>query len=334
VRSIDDPKAEIDRTEKNIEDDVLSLEEWKKIKSYYQQLKSYNKNVFPIEGLNPNGVEDIWNLIQALKQRAIILEKIKEFPSVAIRNMKADIRAPRNGNQMNYYRDRLEYFLAHYSLLGNRSEELKRFVEKKMFKSGVDIEQLIDFAEEKENLLGGKKFDKDVIKNIISDNNHNELEIIYEKDDIMIVEVGGPYGIKDIGCNSLWCFTYGEGYSRNWSEYSYNDTVYVIIDFGEPTDSRDFMNVVIKPIDFKSDDEEANDDVVFNMANENRYDALTYLNSVIGLDKAKELFTFYIEPEEEEEDEEGEKEYVDPNQLSLFEARRAVQEALRESKKL
>lgn len=331
VRSIDDPNAEIDRTEKKIEDDVLNLEEWKKIKSYYQQLKSYNKNVFPIEGLNVNGVGDIWSLIQALKQRATILEKIKDLPSVALRNMRADIRTPRNGNQMNNYRDRLEYFLAHYSLLGNRSEELKKFVEKKMFKSGVDIEQLIDFAEEKENLLGGKKFDKDVIKDIISDNNHSELEIIYEKDNIMIVEVSGPYGIKDIGCNSLWCFTYGEGYSRNWSEYSYNDTVYVIIDFDEKTDSADFMNVVIKPLDYNPDDEEANDDRVFNMANENRYDALSYLNSVIGLDTAKKLLTFYVEPEEEEyEEDEEEKEYVDPNQMSLFEVRKLIREVIEE----
>lgn len=305
-------------------DDVLHVDTWKKIKSFYQQLKSYNKNVFPIEGLNVNGVGDIWSLIQALKQRATILEKIKELPSVAIRNMRADIRTPRSGNEMNHYRDRLEYFLAHYSFLGNRSEELKRFVEKKMFKSGVDIEQLVDFAEEKENLLGGKKFDKDVIKDIISDNNHSELEIIYEKDNIMIVEVSGPYGIKDIGCNSLWCFTYGEGYSRNWSQHSYNDTVYVIIDFDEPTDSKDFMNVVIKPIDFKSDDKEVNDDVVFNMANENRYDVLSYLDSVIGLDTAKKLLTFYVEPEEDEEED------ADYNQLSLSEVRKFIKEVLEE----
>jgi hypothetical protein len=25
----------------------------------------------------------------------------------------------------------------------------------------------------------------------------------------MVIEVSGPNGIKKIGCNSLWCFTYG-----------------------------------------------------------------------------------------------------------------------------
>jgi GH24 family phage-related lysozyme (muramidase) len=66
------------------------------------------------------------------------------------------------------------------------------------------------------------------------------------------------------------------------------------------------------------------------MSNTNRYDALHYLDFVIGIDKAKELFTFYVEPEEDEEDEEDdnykekEVEYKDPNQLSLFEARKQV----------
>ena len=335
---LDNPGTDMPKKkdEYKTENDVIRLEDWKQIKSYYQQLKAYNKNVFPIANLNPNGVEDIWSVIRALKQRATILEKIKSLPSAALRNMREDIRTPRDGEQMNTYRHRLEYFLGHYSLLDNRDAELKKFVEKKMFKSGMTIEKLLSFVEEKENLLGGKKFDKDVIKSVIEDNNHGELEIIYDQGDIMVVEVGGPYGIKEIGCNSLWCFTYGEGYSRDWSTYSYNDTVYVIIDFSEKSDSANFMNVVIRPLVWNPKDEhesEKNDETIFDMSNTNRYDALNYLDSVIGIDKAKELFTFYVEPEEEEEKEEGEeednyeekeKEYKDPNQLSLFEARRQV----------
>jgi len=327
VRSIDDSNAEIDRTEKKIEDDVLSLEEWKKIKSYYQQLKSYNKNVFPIDGLNPNGVEDIWNVIQALKQRAIILEKIKELPSVALRNMREDIRTPRTGNQMNRYRDDLETFLAHYSLLSNRDEKLRSVVLKKMFKSGVTLDELLDFVDEKENLLGGAKFDNEMIKKIINEN--DELEIIYEKGDIMVIEVGGPYGIKEIGCNSVWCFTYGEGWSRNWSEYSYNDTVYVVIDFGQSPEDADFMHVVIKPINYNPTEEEENDEKIFDMANRDIANTLGFLDYSMGIDNAKKLLTFYEEPEEEEDEEE--KEYVDPNQMSLFEVRKLINGFIKEA---
>jgi hypothetical protein len=35
---------------------------------------------------------------------------------------------------------------------------------------------------------------------------------------------------------------------NDWYNYSTNDLVYVIIDFKEPTDSPDFMHVLIKPL--------------------------------------------------------------------------------------
>lgn len=294
------------KEEYQIENDILDVEDWRKIKDYYTQLKNYNKNVFPIAGLNPNGVENIWDLIRSLEQRKKILEKIKSLPSIAIRNMKEDIRTPRNGEQMNNYRHYLEYFLSHYSYLNNRDEELKKFVEKKMFKSGINLEKLLSFVEEKENLLGGKKFDKEVIQNIVDNNNHGQLEIIYEQGDIMVVEVSGPYGIRELGCNSLWCFTYGEGYSRDWDSHSYNDTVYVIIDFSESSDSKDFMNVVIKPIknwNPQTDEEhEENDEIIFDMSNKPRYDSLGFLSQSLGnLQKAKKLLHFYEDDDDDDD---------------------------------
>ena len=144
-----------------------------------------------------------------------------------------------------------------------------------------------------------------------------------ERGDIMVVKVEGPYGIKAIGCNSLWCFTYGKGWSRDWSSYSTNDVVYAIIDFSEDSDSADFMHVVIKPIIYNSDDEEINDESVFDMSNRNVNGPMNFLDYTIGIETAKQLLDFDIEPEEEEEEEE-EKEYVDPNQLSLFECVRIL----------
>jgi GH24 family phage-related lysozyme (muramidase) len=312
------------------ETDVLHVETWREVRDLYHQLKSYNKNVFPISGFNINGVEDIWSLIRGLKQRATIIEEFKKLPSVATRNMKEDIRTPRSGNSMNSYRDQLQTFLAHYSQLGNRNKELQDVIHKKMFKKGVDLDDLMDFVEEKENLLGGATFDKGMVDNIIEES--NELEKIYEQGTVMVVKVDGPYGIKEIGCNSLWCFTYGQGYDRNWSQYSYNDVVYAIIDFSEPADSPEFMYVLIKPVDWDTEDEDANEDVIFDMKNDGYYDARNLLDSVFSREKAKQLFTFDIEPEEpEEEEEDYEKEYVDPNQLAMFEVRKIVRKVLSES---
>jgi hypothetical protein len=38
---------------------------------------------------------------------------------------------------------------------------------------------------------------------------YDELKIKFNKGDVMVIEVSGPNGKKKIGCNSLWCFTYG-----------------------------------------------------------------------------------------------------------------------------
>ena len=309
------------------QDDIMSIEDWKKMRQYHNQLKIYNKNVFPIVGLNINGVKDILELVKSLKERGSILEMLKQMPSVAIRNLKAEIRQERNSSELQSYRNDLSSFLSYYSLLGNRDPKLRKNVENKMFKANVTLSDLLDFVEEKENLLGGAKFTKSSIKKIVKDSYHNELEIIYEKGNYMVVEVVGPSGIKEIGCNSLWCFSYGSGFDgawRQWSNYSTNGIVYAIIDFSQPSDSPDFMHVLIKPLDYNanssSDDGDENDSKLFNMANEESYNSLGFIEGSIGTDAAKKLLTFGEEPEEEEnveDDEEIEKEYQDPNQLKL-----------------
>ena len=164
----------VEKDEYTTDNDILQLSEWKEIKSYYQQLKDYDKNLFPIRGLNINSVEDIWSLITALKQRETILEKIKVLPSIAMRNMRDDIRTPRNGQEMNHYRDRLEYFLGYYSQLDNRDDNAKGNVYKKMFKSGVTMEDLVNFAEDKGGLLGGNKFTPSSVKKLVANEETGE----------------------------------------------------------------------------------------------------------------------------------------------------------------
>lgn len=286
-------------TQKNTtKSDLLHISELKKIKSYHKQLKNYNKNVFPIKYLDPNGVSDdkIWSIIRALDQRENILDMMKDFPSIAKRNLKQEIRKERDGNEMNDWRHKLEYFSSSYSLLSNRDEELRKKLNKKIFKSGITLDKLIDFVDERSNLLGGIEFDKNKVKEIVENNEYSELEIIYEKDNIMVIEVSGETGIKEIGCNSLWCFTYSDNYSRDWHRYSYNDTVYVIIDFQEESDSPYFMNVLIKPITWEPTEEQQesgiNDDVMFDMRNDENYEVLNFIDSTIGIEKGKELFTF------------------------------------------
>lgn len=258
------------------------------INELYQEIKSYDKNVFPIVGFDILNPSDIPSLTSALFTRKNIIEEIKKLPSVAYRNLKQDIRKERTNSQLTSYLEDLKYFLGYFSLLANRDETLKKNIYKKMFKADTTLDQLTDFVEEKENLLGGKEFTKEDLKQM---SNKEDFEIIYEQGNAMIVKVDSAEGIKAIGCNSLWCFTYGSGFENaynHWYTYSHHDMVYVIIDFNQNSDSPDFMHVLIKPltdedgelIEFDEDNEISIP--LFNMANENYYNPYTTLNYIFS----------------------------------------------------
>ncbi len=318
----DDVEEQPDETGHYVSDnDVMKREDWIRIKAMYLQLKAYNKNIFPIAGLNVNGVPDIWELIRALKERASILEHMKRLPSIAIRNMKEDIRTLRTSGELQQYRNDLEHFLAYYSYLDNRDPKFRKNIENKMFRAGVTLEDLLSFAEEKDNLIGGRKFTKNIIKKLVYEND-SDLEVVYDSGNVMVVDVTSPDGIKMVGCNSLWCFTYGKEFEnayRQWENYSTNDHVYVIIDFSVSSDSVDFMHVLIKPLDYntESSDEgegDVNDSKLFNMANEESYNALGIVNNLVG-DKAP--FILHFDEPVKAEGPSSKWPYEDPNQLKL-----------------
>lgn len=310
--------------------DVLDNNTLKELQVFHQDLVNYNKNVFPIKDFNINGVENIHYFMSALKQRRLILKMFGELPSIATRNMKGDIRQERTYPELQNYRSDLEYFMSFYSMLSNRDENAKKKIELKMFKNNITLEELLRFAEEKENLVGGTKFTKNKVKQIVKEDGY-DLAIVYEKNNIMIVEVSGPDGIKKIGCNSLWCFTYGSGFNnayRNWNNYSTNDFVYVIIDFNQSPDSPEFMHVLIKPLQDEYDDEDDNPSTLFDMSNEVQYNPNRIITNYIDFETAKKIMNFGEEIEEPEQTQQKKVSYKDPNQLSLFEIKQKLREAL------
>lgn len=330
LKGIDDKHVETDSPES----DVLDNNSLKDIQALHQDLINYNKNVFPIKGFNINGVENIHYFMSALKQRRLILKMFAELPSIASPNMKAEIRTERTYPELQKYRSDLEYFMAYYSQLSNRDEAARAKIEDKMFKNGVTLDQLLDFAQEKENLVGGTKFTKKKVKEIVQEDGY-DLEIVYDKGNVMIIEVSGPDGIKKIGCNSLWCFTYGSGFDsawRQWNNYSTNGLVYVIIDFKESPDSKDFMHVLIKPLqDEYDDDEMENPTTLFDMSNNVQHDTNGVISHLMDFETAKKVMNFGEEPEEDDDYDEAPKKevpYKDPNQLSLFEIKQRLRKYL------
>lgn len=327
IKTLDDKHVETDKPDS----DILDNNSLKDLQALYQDLVSYNKNVFPISGFNINGVENVGYFVAALKQRRLILNMFKELPSIASRNMKADIRQERTYPELQSYRSDLEYFMAFYSQLGNRDEAAKSKIEAKMFKNGITLDQLLNFAEEKENLVGGTRFTRNKIKEIVKEDGY-DLEIVYDKNNIMIVEVSGPEGIKKIGCNSLWCFTYGNGFNsayRHWNNYSTNGLVYVIIDFKESPDSKDFMHVLIKPLRDEYDDKEMeNPTTLFDMSNEAQYNTNLVIKNFLDFETAKRIMNFGEEVPKPINEPQKTEPYKDPNQMSLFEIKKILRENL------
>lgn len=265
---------------------INSNEAYKSLKELYNDIITYNKNVYPIIGYDVYNPSNINEIIYGLQKRRKIINEIKKLPSIATRNLKYDIRKERTSGELSKYLSDLEYFMSHYSLLSNRDKDIQIKILRKMFKGNTTLKDLMRFVDDKENFIGGVEFTKDTIKKL---SEHEDFEIIYERGDIMIVRVDSPDGIKTIGCNSLWCFTYGSGFDsayRQWYNYSYNDIVYVLIDFREKSDSENFMYVLIKPLTDEDDNlivydgDNEYEQPIFNMSNENYsnpYDILFYL---------------------------------------------------------
>jgi len=272
------------------------------IKKIHYYLLNYHKNVFPVKDFDNINKDNVEAVAYGLEVRAKIIDYINQLPSVAKRNMKADIRKVRDAKELEEYLHNIEYFVTNLSLLNNRSEEIKEKFYKKMFKNNITLNDLMQFVDDKEEFLGGKDFTKQTIKDFIADG--EDMDIIYDKNNIMIVEVFSADAIKKIGCNSLWCFTYGSGFagaSREWANYSYEGRVYIIIDFSQPTDSPEFMWTLIKPLtdeeneleDYSEGSEKEDDSPLFNMANENYEDPYFVLKDIFGKNY-KEIIYKYL----------------------------------------
>lgn len=257
-----------------------------KLKLLYDDVLAYNKNVYPVVGYDVYNLKSIPETLMALETRRKIIQNIKKLPSIAIRNLKNDIREERDLDGLKRYYHDLEYFMGYYSLLNNRDYNTRVKVLKKMLKSNITLSDLLRFIDDKENLIGGVEFTKDDIKKL---SETEDFEIIYEQGEVMIVRVDSPSGIKAIGCNSLWCFTYGSGFEsayRQWNNYSHNDMVYVLIDFREKSDYATFMHVLISPLmdedgNFIIFDEDDNYPL-FDLTNENYFEPYSILKRLFG----------------------------------------------------
>jgi hypothetical protein len=262
------------------------------LREFYSQIATYNKNVFPIKDFDIMKSSPKHCFYYELQDRAKILKYMAQLPSVASRNMKADIRKERDMREFADYLHYLEYFMGYFSLLSNRPDDLRQKIYDKMFTANTNVDKLCDFVNDKANLLGGNVYTSEMFREL-EKTNYENFEIIYDKEPIMVIEVVSPQGIKIVGSNSLWCFTYGKELNwQDWGRYSYNGRVYVIIDFKEDPESPQFMHVLIHPLAKKYTEDNEDQSPLYDMANDQVTEPHWTLQSIFGKYNYKKLLNF------------------------------------------
>lgn len=291
---------------------LVSKSDWQDI---VIQLKNYKTNVFPVAGFSfdSNGPS---STINTWIYRAKVLQNWNQLPSIGKRNLRKEVSVPRNSRQFFEINNTLNYIHSLLKNLSNRSPQIQEKILKKIFSSNHStFESVVQFLEDKGNLISDEDtLSKDDFKKMVAENQF-DLKIVYEHGDIMIIDVTGQPGIKAIGCNSLWCFTYGDEYGlagEQWDQYSYNGHIYAIINFSAPQNSPEFIYIVTKPItssgkiphinprqkDFhfyhQIEPDRPDDTGIYNMHNEEQYgDAVQILNALVNHDPAAlKVFTF------------------------------------------
>lgn len=291
----------------DIKDSYIIGDYLKKFPQIHKELLEYNKNVFPIVGF------DFYTntaTIFAFLERSKILKDLQKLPKIAIRNLKNDIRTARSWKELEQYSSDLDYLLTQLSQLDNRPEELKNKFYKKIFKSNTTLSDMLDMVEDKNDLLGGFKFTKKNLYELVEEN-QDDMTIVFTQGTVMVIRIESAEAIKRIGCNSLWCFTYGQassfyGSASNWNKYSTNGVVYITIDLSQSSDSPYFMLVLIKPLitdqdEIEDGDNEINDGKLFNMGNDNIEQdgdnegaSIELLSSLVGFENIDDIYNFQM----------------------------------------
>lgn len=221
---------------------------------FITQLRNYNKNIFPIKNFSYDDPTSIVTY-DVLSVRENIFKDISNWKKIYFRNLKNDIRKERNYTEFQYLLNCLPLINRGLYFLGNKSEKSKIKIENKIFSSKNNtFDKVADYCEDRKNLLsdedifkGGKQELYDVLQNPKLYYS-NVMSVVYDKKDVMVIDVTDPLGLVFLGKNSLWCFSYDDkNLDRHFDKYSYNGHVYVIIDFSMPQSSSEFMHVVIKP---------------------------------------------------------------------------------------
>jgi hypothetical protein len=330
----------------------------KMVEEFYEDLKNYNKNVFPVDfDLQEYNAQEnergkhILDLFSQLRERRYAINELRRLPAIALGNLKNLIRTPNKSRSEYYYKDladkirQLNKFIELLPKPNNhdseevvaRKEERRKIFMNKIFASKNTLEDMVKIAQQFAYAFNTKEGEEVEREQVLDNLQYIEAEVAQDTGNVLVIKVNDQEAMEKLGCMSAWCFA-RPGAQGDWETYSENlGYVYVIFDFTKDLfDSRFLMtylpsgalyvstNVPIEDIGVEDSDE--------------------YLRS-IGVDTSS---LYEDEPnyntDEFEDDEEDYEEPVvsqpkrqqqtNPNQLSLFEIKMMVRElVLMEEKK-
>jgi len=240
------------------------------LRDAHAMLKRYDKNVFPLKDLyakdyytHPLGVRN------DLELRETIIKKLKEFPSVLLRNLRNDIRKERNEYEFKELWDTLTPILSSLKLLNNVKPEQKQKILEKVFSSKFNtFEEIKKRLEDTTIPYLSEESGMDELVSKVEDMG-DEAEIIYNQDNILAVVIKSPEAMRYIGCSSQWCFaTGGDDY---WEQYASDGFATIVFNHNIYPSEPTRMVVVLSSGD------------VYDMYNEFMEDGQMYLNE-LGID--------------------------------------------------
>lgn len=213
------------------------------LRKAHENLKNYNKNVFPLKDLyvkddytHPLGIGN------DLNTRELIINKLKKFPKLWLRNLKNDIRKERGEYEFDKLFATIRGIERSLELINNVKPEQQEKIIKKVFSSKFttfdDISSRLD-----DTTIPYLSEDSSIDEMIDKiDDMGDEAEIVYNKDNILVVVIKSAQAMQYIGCSSQWCFAIGTG---NWDEYAPEGYATIVFNFNEEASENTRMVVVL-----------------------------------------------------------------------------------------
>lgn len=236
----------------------------------YDKIKQYNKNVFPISDIDEVGQEmHPLDKMNNLRRREILIDRLKTFPSILLRNLRADIRKPRGQYEFEKVLEYTRNIQKALELINQVKPEYKEKIFKKVFSSANNTFETV--AKRLQDTAIPYLYQEDSPENTIEKINDmgDDAEILYNKNNVLVVKIKTPQAMGYIGCSSQWCFATDP--SVYWGQYTsgYDDGFATIVfNFNETPSSPQAMVVVLE------------DGSVYDMYNEYMDDGYEYLNSL------------------------------------------------------